>query len=40
MHDAVLSPPNSPVIGIISLEDISVGVHFDCGISNWLKLLA
>ena len=28
MHDAVLSPQRFHVIGIISLGDISVGIHF------------
>ncbi len=35
MHDAVLSPQNSLVIGINSLVDISVGIHFDLGFNDW-----
>ncbi len=35
MHDAALSPQNSLVFGINSLGDISVGIHFDFGFSNW-----
>ena len=34
MHDAVRSRQNSLVIGINSLRDISVGIHFDFGFSN------